>query len=73
MVLLQMTIETMMQKKAYLSPVCEAFSFCEETPLMNMSPGTGQHNSGEHGTGPEAEDTRQQGWNSGNASQLWED
>lgn len=73
MVLLQMTIETMMQKKAYLSPVCEAFSFCEETPLMNMSPGTGQHNSGEHGTGPEAEDTRQQGWNAGNASQLWED
>lgn len=68
-----MTIETMMQKKAYLSPVCEAFSFCEETPLMNMSPGTGQHNSGEHGTGPQAEDTRQQGWNAGNASQLWED
>lgn len=63
----------MMQKKAYVSPVCEAFAFCGESPLMNMSPADGQHNPGEHGTGPEAEDTRQQRWNAGNASQLWED
>ncbi|EHG22028.1 hypothetical protein HMPREF9332_01543 [Alloprevotella rava F0323] len=68
-----MTIETMMRKKAYVSPVCEAFAFCGESPLMNMSPADGQHNPGEHGTGPEAEDTRQQRWNAGNASQLWED
>ena len=25
----------MMRKKAYVSPVCEAFAFCGETPLMN--------------------------------------
>lgn len=68
-----MVKEIIMRKKTYTSPVIAVYSFCEEAPLMNMSPGTGQHNSGEHGTGPEAEDTRQQRWNSGNASQLWED
>ena len=68
-----MVKEIIMRKKTYTSPVIAVYSFCEETPLMNMSPGIGQHNSGEHGTGPEAEDTRSEGWGSDESSLLWED
>lgn len=72
-VLLQMVKEIIMRKKTYTSPVIAVYSFCEEAPLMNMSPGTGQHNPGKRKPGPQAGDTRSEGWGSDESSLLWED
>lgn len=72
-VLLQMVKEIIMRKKTYASPVIAVYSFCEETPLMNMSPGIGQHNPGKRKPGPQAGNTRSEGWGSDESSLLWED
>lgn len=72
-VLLQMVKEIIMRKKTYTSPIIAVYSFCEETPLMNMSPGTGQHNPGKRKPGPQAGNTRSEGWGSDESSLLWED
>lgn len=72
-VLLQMVKEIIMRKKTYTSPVIAVYSFCEEAPLMNMSPGTGQHNPGKRKPGPQAGNTRSEGWGSDESSLLWED
>ena len=59
-----MVKEIIMRKKTYASPVIAVYSFCEETPLMNMSPGIGQHNPGKRKPGPQAGNTRSEGWGS---------
>ena len=68
-----MVKEIIMRKKTYTSPVIAVYSFCEETPLMNMSPATGQHNPGKRKPGPQAGNTRSEGWGSDESSLLWED